>query len=92
MTTPDNTATSWRDIADQLTPKQIAELERSEQGYANVRRSQNPGGRASRDQIPSPWCDTRRLRPRSSTAPMDELLDERLAHRGWAGEDATVDT
>jgi len=28
-TTPDNTATSWRDIADQLTPKQIAGLERS---------------------------------------------------------------
>ena len=27
MTTPDNTATSWRDLADQLTPEQIAELE-----------------------------------------------------------------
>ena len=25
-----------------------------------------------------------------STAPMDELLDERLAHRGEAGEDAAV--
>ena len=27
-----------------------------------------------------------------TTAPMDELLDERLAHRGRAGEDAAVDT
>jgi hypothetical protein len=25
--TPDNAATSWRDLADQLTPEQIAELE-----------------------------------------------------------------
>ena len=30
--TPEN-ATSWRHIAEQLTPKQVAELERSEQGY-----------------------------------------------------------
>jgi hypothetical protein len=27
-----------------------------------------------------------------AAAPMDELLDERLAHRGGAGEDAAVDT
>jgi hypothetical protein len=30
--------------------------------------------------------------PMPTTAPMDKLLDERLAHRGWAGEDAAVDT
>ena len=30
--------------------------------------------------------------PMPTTAPMDELLDERLAHRGRAGEDAAVDT
>lgn len=27
QTTPDDNATTWRDLADQLTPKQIAELE-----------------------------------------------------------------
>lgn len=26
-TTPDNTATTWRDLADQLTPEQIAQVE-----------------------------------------------------------------
>jgi hypothetical protein len=31
--TPENTARAWRDIADQLTPEQIAELKDSEQGY-----------------------------------------------------------
>jgi hypothetical protein len=30
--------------------------------------------------------------PMPTTAPMDELLDERLAHRGWSGADAAVDT
>jgi hypothetical protein len=30
--------------------------------------------------------------PLPSTAPMDELLDERLAHRGRAGEDTAVGT
>lgn len=30
-TTPDNTAQSWRDLADQLTPEQIARFERLEQ-------------------------------------------------------------
>jgi hypothetical protein len=29
--------------------------------------------------------------PMPSTAPMDELLDERLAHRGRAGDDAAVE-
>jgi hypothetical protein len=27
-----------------------------------------------------------------TTAPMDELLDERLSHSGQAGDDAAVDT
>jgi hypothetical protein len=27
-----------------------------------------------------------------SSRQVDELLDERLTHRGWAGEDAAVDT
>ncbi len=27
-----------------------------------------------------------------TTAPMDDLLDERLTHRGRTGEDAAVDT
>jgi hypothetical protein len=31
--TPENTATTWRDLADQLTPEQIAELKDSERGY-----------------------------------------------------------
>jgi hypothetical protein len=31
MTTPDYTATTWRDLADQLTPEQIARFERVEQ-------------------------------------------------------------
>lgn len=26
-TTPNNNATTWRDLADQLTPEQIAEIE-----------------------------------------------------------------
>jgi hypothetical protein len=30
--------------------------------------------------------------PLPSAAPMDELLDERLAHRGRPSEDAAVDT
>ena len=30
--------------------------------------------------------------PMPSTAPMDELLDERLAHRSRAGEDVAADT
>ena len=30
--------------------------------------------------------------PMPTTAPMDELLDERLAHRGRPGEDAVVHT
>lgn len=29
-TTPDNTATTWRDLADQLTPEQVASYERLE--------------------------------------------------------------
>src|ERR1700738_2678126 len=29
-TTPDNTATTWRDLADQLTPEQVARYERFE--------------------------------------------------------------
>jgi hypothetical protein len=31
-------------------------------------------------------------RPMPITAPMDELLDQRLAHPGWSGQDAAVDT
>lgn len=31
MTTPDRPATSWRDLAGQLTPEQIARFERAEQ-------------------------------------------------------------
>jgi hypothetical protein len=31
LTTPDNTATNWRDLADQLTPEQIEKLARMEQ-------------------------------------------------------------
>ena len=31
MTTDDDNATSWRDLADQLTPEQIARFERAEQ-------------------------------------------------------------
>jgi hypothetical protein len=31
-------------------------------------------------------------RPMPSTAPMDELLDQRLAHPGRASEDVAVDT
>jgi hypothetical protein len=49
--TPEN-ATSWRDIADQLTPKQIAELERNEQGYRD------------RAKQPKPWWSAE---PRSDT-------------------------
>jgi hypothetical protein len=30
--------------------------------------------------------------PMPGTAPMNELLDERLAHRGRAGEDAAADS
>ena len=30
--------------------------------------------------------------PMTTTAPMDELLDERLAHRGRAGDDAAVES
>jgi hypothetical protein len=30
MTTDDDNATSWRDLADQLTPEQIARFERAE--------------------------------------------------------------
>ena len=30
--------------------------------------------------------------PMPTTAPMDELMDECLAHRGRAGEDTAVDT
>jgi len=39
-TTPDNTATTWRDLADQLTPEQISELEYCE-------REEIPPGAAS---------------------------------------------
>ncbi|OBG25300.1 hypothetical protein [Mycobacterium sp. 852002-51057_SCH5723018] len=31
MATPDHTATTWRDLAGQLTPEQIARFERAEQ-------------------------------------------------------------
>jgi hypothetical protein len=31
MTTDDDNATSWRDLADQLTPEQIARFEHAEQ-------------------------------------------------------------
>lgn len=32
-TTPDNTATTWRDLADQLTPEQVERYERTEQYF-----------------------------------------------------------
>ncbi len=32
-TTHDDNATTWRDLADQLTPEQIAKLEESERRY-----------------------------------------------------------
>jgi hypothetical protein len=32
-TTPENTAATWRDLADQLTAEQVAQLEDSEKGY-----------------------------------------------------------
>ncbi|MCQ4360631.1 hypothetical protein KQR54_05650 [Mycobacterium gordonae] len=32
-TTPDNTATTWRDLADQLTPEQVASYEQTEQYF-----------------------------------------------------------
>lgn len=32
-TTPENAAASWRDLADQLTPEQVAKLDDSEKGY-----------------------------------------------------------
>jgi hypothetical protein len=28
----------------------------------------------------------------TSTVRLDELLDERVTHRGWSGEDAAIDT
>lgn len=31
MTTPDHAASTWRDLADQLTPGQIARFERAEE-------------------------------------------------------------
>jgi hypothetical protein len=34
-TTPDDNATTWRDLSDQLTPEQIAELEYCERGAAS---------------------------------------------------------
>jgi len=43
-TTPNNTATTWRDLADQLTPEQIESYERTEQYF----RSQGiPGATAT---------------------------------------------
>jgi hypothetical protein len=36
MTTPDDTAQTWRDLADQLTPAQIAQLERLEHDEPKV--------------------------------------------------------
>jgi hypothetical protein len=51
-TTHDDNATSWRELADQLTPEQIAELEELEGGYRHDAR------------LPEPWWSTA---PRSST-------------------------
>jgi hypothetical protein len=48
----ENNATTWRDIADQLTPEQITELEVSERGYRD------------RAQLPKPWYSTE---PRSDS-------------------------
>ncbi|CPR11961.1 hypothetical protein BN971_03254 [Mycobacterium bohemicum DSM 44277] len=65
--TPEN-ASNWRDLADQLTPEQVTELEDSENGYRR------------RATLPKPWWSTA---PRSDTdiaRLLIELARQRSAH------------
>lgn len=53
-TTPDDTATTWRDLADQLTPEQVASYERTEQYF---RGHGIPGGTATATLLDYARCD-----------------------------------
>ena len=70
MTTDDDKATSWRDLADQLTPEQIARFERAEQLCMTGATSRSRKSTDARRSLTcSTACSKRRAGKHSRTPP-----------------------
>lgn len=78
--TPDNTARTWRDLADQLTPEQVAELEYCERenvppGLASPENHLNAARMMSRRNILQALC--------ADVAPPADAVDEPSEWEEW---------